>query len=511
MPRNESGFVDSPPEELLPKRLSHFLEPGGLNTVTPLSRLDRKYSPDIMNLRIRDGRYIPRDGTRMLGDEDAVANVVGLAHIVYGGGVERVVRWLKTKMQVWSSGGAYPNPGSWTDVPALVLTQSNDDDRVSWTVWNKLILFTNNKDGLYSYDPATNTASLIAGAPAGKTVAVFNGRVIISGVLGNPHRIQWSAKNDHTDWIGVGSGFEDLLSSSGSEVDSQRAVIPVSDHTAIAVRSNSVWAIYETGNPDAPFRFARLYTDFGSNAPHTLRALPGAVIGHFRDSIYIVGETQRQDIGAPIADLLREYQVGSAGTPAMGFVDPKLQEYRYTSGSSDKVFRFSLRYQAWTRDQYLYEVRVIAPVNYVVSSMGAPRGLMLSSWIRTFVESSTITDDADELGVIGAYGWAIKTGYITLDPLYKTRIHMAELEARIYGNITLYVSRNEDGGSPSEVYGTGVGGYAAIANPSLLVPFPGVYEDRKIQLELIGLSIGEVIEIVEFIVYASLGSKENPT
>lgn len=507
------AFVDNPPPTTEVKSLSFLKAPQGLDLASPLSKLDPRYSASMMNLRIEDGTYVPRHGTRLLVNASAANPIMAHAHIVTALGVERVVRWTTTKMQ-------YYNGATWVDIGATTFTGNDSYEHMfSWTVFGNNILFTNNKDGLFRYDPAANTITSIVTAPGGRRVDVFNGRVVVSGVTGQPQRMQWSVKNDDSDWVGTGSGFEDFKSGSGSYADLQMALIPVNDNTALSIRSNSVWAVYETGNVLAPFRPGRRFSNFGSLSPHSLVGLDGAVLGFFRSGFYVITETEKRNIGVTIGPDFKSL-IDSAGVElhgrVVGCVDPKLFEYRVIQGpgssaaNRERIWRWHPHHNAWTRDTYLIEIAHIAPIHYVVSALSAPHGLLIASTAavpRSFYESLTSIVDAMVDGTTGPFAWEIETGYITLHPLHNTRIQEVELELEVkFSDQTIGMTHTQDGGTTGIQYGDLK---TVPVNKSALVVFREVYEDRQVQLGLFGLGVGNVLRLIEMVVHCTLGTKEN--
>lgn len=340
--------------------------PKGLDYNTALNRMGREFSPQITNLWLDRGVIRSRYGTKDIGT--GIADLMAVLNFINSEGVAQLLRFTTTLMQLWDG-------ASWNTL-ASIFTGSTSD-KFTFTAYNNNLIFSNGIDGMYEYDFDTGTVTKIDGAPACRQVTTFDGRVLASNVV-DPltgsrlaSRVVWSVKNNSKIWPDttddpldtpeeaaqkkLGSGFEDMLSTPGGQIDQQRGIWPVTDTTALAVRSRSVWQLVVTGNFDAPFRFDRLYDNLGSDAPYSIDTVPGGIIGLFNDDIYVMSQQDIRPIGSLIKDqVLAETTVLN---DCAGMFDPATKQYWLTNQSF--VYRYSFTDQGWSRHQYPFGIRSV--------------------------------------------------------------------------------------------------------------------------------------------------------
>lgn len=321
----------------------------GEDKTSPVSRLSDGYARLVRDLMFRDGVYKSRDGLNTLGAA-ATAAIVNSQEIILSTGTQYPVRWKTNGVEVF-------NGGVWTATTGLAWSTTNVRP-FSMTGWADTVVFAEDTNGIYSLAftagfPITQLTTLTNV----QHLATFAGRIIAS----LPDRIQWSVRNDNTDWAGVGSGFEDLRSAAGGRSDSQTAVIPVSDDTAILIRTGSVWQMVQTGDFDAPFQFTRIVEGSGGKYPRCCAAIPGGAMWLGQDGscwIMRLGERPR-DISGPIYKQLRT-------TPgllrlATAMYDPRYDEFRICIPTNDAtagvVYRYNLKADLWTEDSYKFPIR----------------------------------------------------------------------------------------------------------------------------------------------------------
>ncbi|MCB4860789.1 hypothetical protein K7W03_14435 [Sphingobium sp. PNB] len=114
-------------------------------------------------------------------------------------------------------------------------------------------------------DLGTSTASVIADAPTGTSVAVVGDFVVIGQADGNINRVQWSAFDDHTAWTPAvnQSGFQPM-NTGGSVMG-----ICGGEYGIILQRERLV-RMTRTGDSDAPFQFDEVSSNFGCAAGATI-------------------------------------------------------------------------------------------------------------------------------------------------------------------------------------------------------------------------------------------------
>lgn len=347
--RNTSQFnipvkTDDPGIEVVPRTL--WSPPKGLDYLNRKNRIDAQHFPQNMNLWMDRGVLRSRYGTEAVGaasaDDDPVVAVI---NFVTGSGIGFLLRFTITKLQQWDG-------TNWNNVGVATFT-GGVDDYFAYTAFNNTLVFSNGVDGLWEYAPMIGALNLIPEGPNAKHLTTFGGRVIASVVDGFEYRTQWSAKNDSHDWDGIGSGHEDLLSTPGGQVDQVIGVYPITDTVAIMLRTNSAWHMSQTGDPDAPHRFERLYHKLGCRSRHSVDVIPGGVIFLGTDDVYILNDRSIAPIGELVKD--RVYTEFTNLSRVRGLYRPRTKEYWMSHG--DTVYRYSMVDQGWTRHVYPFDIK----------------------------------------------------------------------------------------------------------------------------------------------------------
>ena len=114
-------------------------------------------------------------------------------------------------------------------------------------------------------DLGTSTASVIADAPTGTSVAVVGDFVVIGQADGNINRVQWSAFDDHTGWTPAvnQSGFQPM-NTGGSVMGT------CGGEYGIILQRERLVRMTRTGDSDAPFQFDEVSSNFGCAAGATI-------------------------------------------------------------------------------------------------------------------------------------------------------------------------------------------------------------------------------------------------
>ncbi len=458
----------------------------GMDKKTPLVALDPQAYRLAQNVNIRYNAWAARDGTSAVGTA-AGSELLYACDVVLVDGSNYLVRFKTDGVDVWQA-------GAW--VAATGTFSGNVHSPFAITGWNDRILFTAGAGGIYqlTFNPSFAVAP-VPDSPAGVVhLATFAGRVVAS-LFGTT--VQWSVKFDHTDWSGLGSGFEDLQSAAGGRPDQQCAVVPASDEIAYCVRSESVWQISVTGDFDAPFAFSRIVTHVGSKLPATVKPVKqGFVCVGQRGQVWHMGPGILEDIsGGMVDDFDLDVRLAELMSAAY---DVKQDEYRITiptaSTTSSRVLRYSFLNKAWTEDVYPFPIKSISFTMIVtgmavddlvgtndslagtVDDLGTPtrvEGFMYAMKdIRRFVvkDDPTMTDTATKDvaydGTRVATGFRMESGDIKTD--FHRRQHFAELMLWYEANIgmTFTFEMSEDGG----LTWTALGSPVVIANPGRTRP-----------------------------------------
>jgi hypothetical protein len=110
----------------------------------------------------------------------------------------------------------------------------------------------------YEVDLGGSTASAIAGAPSGVTVAVVGDYVVIGQPDGVVNAVQWSSFRDHTAWVdGVDQAGTQPIQSGGS------VQFVAGGEYGIIFQREQIVRMTRTGDSSAPFQFDEVSTNFG--------------------------------------------------------------------------------------------------------------------------------------------------------------------------------------------------------------------------------------------------------
>lgn len=454
--------------ELVPQDLEYFHPPKGLDTLTPITRMSRSYSPAVVNLILRKGILQSRNAFSQYGSKpSAPAEATILAADVelptaLAGLQRRALRWTKTKLYIYQA-------GNWVATPAV--HNITDFDGVDFVTWNSTIVYSAGTaaavPGILEYSPPTipdpqGTYRILTGSPTAEHVTLFGNRIVASAISGLftsvGNRIQWTVKNDDNDWAGIGSGFEDLVVMTRDTADVVMGVYPISDTTALVVRESSIWRMDLTGFADAPFTFSLLTDQLGTTARRTIRAITGGVIFLGYDDVYIVTLGGIQRIGLPglasVFTSLGFTMLGSdsGGVPSTlatswGFYDRYNRRY-WLSIPNVGVYIYSFDDQGWTQISLSFIPTAIAQTYYQsVDSEFHGVYLVRNGATPTFTlqedSTATVDDDLIDAGPGSDFGIEVWSGIVRVDdsggrrtadqavdgsPLYKTQIIEAVLE-----------------------------------------------------------------------------------
>lgn len=350
------NFLASTPLEL-------FSPPDGELPDIHHSKIPPTFGKTVENLMIRDGFYVARKSTDVIGGSATNGTLVYATEFVLSDGSAYIVRFLTTKVQIWSG-------TTWVDVTGLPTLTGTIENLISIVGWNDLMIFSNGKDGTYTINLVTGVGTTITAAPPAKFLMVFADRLIAIGTDAAPNQIKWSIRKDYSDWTGPGSGFEDMFSTPGGRIDSLTCAHPVGSGVAWIVRTKSLWSMAETGNFDAPFQFNRLpYIGVGSRSKQGVVAIPGGLIIPGEDNIYEVTEGGGvEKIGTGIKITMLKPQTTDF-TRLFGVYDSTWDEYRllvnYRVGSSGPVWRYNRSLKRWTHDVYNHKTITISLGRFV--------------------------------------------------------------------------------------------------------------------------------------------------
>lgn len=505
--------------EIVPQPLTFFAPPRGMNTLSRLTRMPREYGALVRNLHLERGKLQSRNAVETFGAV-APGPLMHTQDFVTSFGQHVPVRFTTSAFQ-------YFDGVAWITLTGGAIV-GGELDFFTTTAWNDRLLFDNGQSGLHEYNPATGILRVIAAAPKSEHLTTFAGRVIASSVREpqyRPFRIKWSVKNNHEDWTGLGSGFEDLLSTPGGQIDAVMAVVPVTDDTALVVRTNSVWQMSVTGNPDAPFRFTLLFSKLGSESRRSIQPLPGGVIFLGKDDVYVVDRSGFQQIGEPVLNtLIHQSEVDR--NQAHSEIIPHLQKYYVgvKEGTSpswiNRIWEYSFIDKGWVNHIYPFDIRTFAYTRYQIGSgipidslVGTIDGLigsidslgftgdlfdglyfsMAGTGRFTVRENPGRTQDVDNAGVSIDSGIELRTGVVHTDsPLAKIELIEAQVEYEAFVNQTLIFEYSNDGGTTWSAYATA--DVLPTGRPRVLRVVHGVATD-SLMVRVRSNTLGQIILI----------------
>lgn len=384
----------------------------GMNTTLPAQLLSQQQLSWAENVGVHYGMLRSRPGVRNVGTSSA-SNITTVVEFNTSSGISYLVR-------MGFFGVEYFDGTNWNAIPGYsVPAEFTVFDKFACTAFGDKLVFSDGLSGLYEYDPVAGVAVLIPDGPSAKHLTTFASRIVASNVkstlgLSYVTRIQWCAKNNSHDWTGIGSGYEDMLSTPGGLIDEQTGVYPVDDYQALVVRSQSTWQMTESGNVDAPFRFDRRYPGFGSKHRHSIVPVPGGIVGLFSDmNINFVTLSGIETIGDDIRDPRWSYaglrvSRDSTNYPnllAVGAYSSRQKKYAIalsarsapggvTGGFTAAMYEYDFDSKSWT-----YKKWPDQSIHWITYSTGTLIGLTIDSSPGTIDAAGTASIDSEVASV----------------------------------------------------------------------------------------------------------------
>lgn len=520
---------------LIVSPLRYWSPSSGVNYLSPTNRLSLSEAAEVLNMRLRAGSWKSRPGTVLVGANtpSSAGNTMAVLKFIDITGVGHLIAFTTTV--VLELRGT-----AWTAIPDGPALTGTTSDPFAWTVFGNTLIFSNGVDGLFELSFTTGVITLITEGPSAKWLTTFDGRVIAANVRDphrSPSRLRWSAKNDSFAWEDedIGSGFDDLLSTPGGIVDHQYGIYPITDFTALAVRSQTIWQIEQTENVDAPFRFSRLYDDLGTDAPHSVTSVPGGIAGVFRDDVYLVSPTSREALGGKIfrrlvsdVDNLALCRSVYDTTVPDEHTPRGILRISAPQGSETVVYEYSFVDKEWSRSIYPWVIRWMHHTRSALSPlaideltgtindlsgtiddlMGASDGvagmLFATSGIVTR-ESTAVSVDALTTSTTQAVPISLATGFVQAgSSLKKTRVIELQLEYEAGASQTLVFEYSTNGGTTWTTFSSV--DVTTTSAPSILSVRKTV-ERFNMQLRVRSTALGQ-LRVIAFNVFACEGAME---
>jgi len=390
------------------------------------------------------------------------------------------IRWTESHIQTYDD--ATDVSAAWTTAYTYPASQVNNDSLLPSYVWfGDKIISTDignttqvgagsriGSQGLVSsLISSPHTTAILAKSPRAAHLAVFGNRVIASRTndwtaltdpwvesATNLARVRWCVKNDATDWIGIGSGFEDMPVPDGS-LDEVMGVYPVSDVTAIVVSQHTMRRMDVTNFVDAPFAFGLLTDQIGTLSRYTIRAIPGGVIFLGYDDVYVVtlGDVKRIGTSA-----LRNSVLAIANPRlATGYIDIYNSRYVliFKEGSTQVIWVYSFVDSGWTRYTLPFDVAFVDFAFFKISG-ALYYGMYFTMSIAggfSCRDNPTRTQDVDSTGADVDSPIEARTGLVLTDSaLHKVQLVEVQMVYESTGSQTVLFDYSTDGGQTWNPY-----------------------------------------------------------
>ncbi len=216
-------------------------------------------------------------------------------------------------------------------------------------------VFTNGVDPLFAWGgPSDNTGfSTLTQGPIAKDVTLFANRVVAFNIreLSSSSRIvqraQWSVGGDPEDWLGIGSGFEDLVDMRG-----QGTRILSTEDEMVLMSTEEIWR-GRLIRGDFIFQFSSLNKEVGAPFAKPVIQTKAGIFWLGSDSnIYHLQGTQLRQVGNDIQRTIRD-TIANEKAAFFGYNDELQQLTFYYStnpiGQPDRAFTLHLKDRAkWT-------------------------------------------------------------------------------------------------------------------------------------------------------------------
>lgn len=376
-------FVGQLDETQVTRTVPYLENSTGINKRITTEQMSPNDASELENFYFNEaGKLQTRGGTLVLGSVDATENVIHIARYERGDKRSYLVRWLEDTVE-------YYYAGAWTAFAGAAIGFSSTQ-RVYHASWgpNTLLFVGNSK--VYALDFSAFTVAQVAASPSNSQhIHVYGNRVCVSAPGTNYTRVQWSVKNDYTDWTGDGSGFEDIVPGPTGAGDRVLGGYAISDTEVLIIRSNSVWTQVETGQVDAPFVFRFLYPVKISSLASAAVA-PGGVFVLGDSDVYFLTSSKPDSIGDQISnkyieDTSNDY--GVAVTDPAGAYDEFRKVYYLSlplnvADDTGELLVYHQRNGGWTTFKYPITVNRIctlnAPIDYNTPNTYFIRGPILT-------------------------------------------------------------------------------------------------------------------------------------
>jgi hypothetical protein len=248
----------------------------GMQVDAPRDKV-RKGSLEVAtNVRVRDGQAKRRPGTTTYQGATENEVVLGL-HSFSTEFYSLLVRITTARISVDEGAGSWTNYATGTFGRRFTSAPFVDD-----------LYLANGESAIRRVIFSAGTAAPMADAPAARYITNFADRIVGGNVSGGAgYQIIWPVNGDPTDWTGVGSGEENLVTGV-SDLSDDIVGLFGSERVMIILREKSIWTASRLPYADAPFKFEPAFSGFGCDMPYTAVKVTGGIIfaNYARKAIY---------------------------------------------------------------------------------------------------------------------------------------------------------------------------------------------------------------------------------
>lgn len=309
---------------------------GGMVTEADEGDLPLQASPDMLNCVIVQDTLRKRPGFQQYraGNSAFSASVLGLFSTQDDEDNTHLLAVTQTQVKKYNS-----TSNNWDTLTGPALTGGGTQP-FSFAHSQNSICFSQAVDQvqIHPLTGVTTYAVLNANCPPARYMTRFVSRLLIAYTLesadSKPFRIRRPVINDHTDWTGLGSGFNDL-----TEFPHHLRNIKKLGANLAIYTENSIYLATPTGLGEAPYRIELKESDVGLLCERVLQELPGlhhVFIGN--ENVYMFNGNSI----TPIADQIR-YTLFSTLAPsrirqmfsAVGSERPELLFFIATTSTTD--------------------------------------------------------------------------------------------------------------------------------------------------------------------------------
>lgn len=216
------------------------------------------------------------------------------------------------------------------------------------------LLITNGVNGIYKKAYGVASTSLIVDSPAGVTLANFAGRVWVggptTGAVYQAMGVYWSgASGLSTDWLGLGSGAELLISNNVVD-DRVVAMRPISFDLMVILCQRTVWVATRTGDPYRPAEFQMRAQGVGCVTESTAQVTPAGVIFLSSDGVKVFDGNQVSPVSLQIDEVLLPLMSESIAAYSSAY---QASRGRYWLFTPTETFSFDVQTARWLRYSFV--------------------------------------------------------------------------------------------------------------------------------------------------------------